>query len=96
MRARPRLHLDLDRHSISGCMIKVRFLAFDSSKLARLIDYRDVLRQIFSIFRSAPPATDSMHKILDGTRPFDQNILFPCRMLQRKAEWQSSRINTDR
>lgn len=82
MRPRPHLHLDLDKQSISVRMMSVRFLAFDSVESARLIHHRDVLRQIFSIFRSVPPATDCVHKILDGTCPLDQNILFPCRVLQ--------------
>lgn len=56
-------------------------------KLARLIHHRDVLGQMISILGSGPPATDASHEILDGARPSNQNILFPRRVLQRKAEW---------
>ena len=34
-----------------------------------------------------------MHKIFDGTRPFDQNILFLTRGPQEKTEEQMGRIN---
>lgn len=34
-----------------------------------------------------------MHRIFDGTRPFDQNILFLTRVLQEKNEEQTGRIN---
>ena len=56
-------------------------------KLARLIHHRDVLGQMISILGGGPPATDPSHEILDRARPSNQNILFPRRVLQRKAEW---------
>ena len=63
--------------------------------IGRFIHYRDVLGHVILIFGSPPPATDSTHKVFDGARPSDQNVLLPCRMLQGKTEGQTGRVDTD-
>ena len=82
--------------SYTASFIELQALAFDPIMLiGRFIHHRDVFGHVILIFGSAPPATDSTHKIFDGACPSDQNVLLPCRMLQGKTEGQTGRINTD-
>ena len=54
---------------------------YDVSKLGRFAYHRDVLGHVLFILWSAAPAIDPTHQILNGACPFDQNVLFPRRML---------------
>ena len=73
--------------SYTASFLQLQALVFDPVMLiGRFIHHRDVLGHMISVFGSAPPATDSTHKIFNGTCPSDQNVLLPCRMLQGKTE----------
>lgn len=68
------------------CIQLLQTIPLDPVMLGRFVHHRDVLGHVIPVFGSAPPATDSTHKIFNGACPSDQNVLLPCRMLQGKTE----------
>ena len=62
---------------------------YDSSR------HRHVLSQVIVIPRSAPPSIDSTYEIFDGAGPSDQDVFFPCGMLQREAKGHAGGIDAD-
>ena len=70
-------------------------LAFPTVRLRRLIHYGDVFGQMLSVRRGASRAAEATHEILDSASPSNQNVFFPCGVLQGQAEGQPGRVDPD-
>lgn len=62
----------------------------------RLSCHRYILREVILERRSRSRAIQSVHKVLYRARPFDEYILFPGGVLNRKAERKPSGVNSNR